>query len=214
MRGAVAACALGCAMAAMDAIDVSGDGGVLKTIRRAGDGAAPRRGQVARLKYTAALADGTPFDDVAEQALVCGADGNVRALDVGAASMQVGEACRLEAQFAYAYGEQGRPGRVPPRATVVFEVELLGVADAAAAASEPLALPAEAAHPDAGGATTVSVDGQPVSLDALGPMVVNKDGTLSRITNWDEMTEAEKEKTLRIIAKRNQKRLAALKADL
>jgi hypothetical protein len=50
-----------------------------------------------------------------------------------------------------------------------------------------------------------------VKLDHLGPMVVNVDGTLSQIGNWVQMTDSEKENTMRIIGKRNQKRLAALK---
>ncbi|KAK8183072.1 uncharacterized protein BKA78DRAFT_231138, partial [Phyllosticta capitalensis] len=48
--------------------------------------------------------------------------------------------------------------------------------------------------------------GGQVKLDALGPMVVNKDGTLSRIANWQKMTEIEKRNTLRILGKRNQLR--------
>jgi hypothetical protein len=51
-----------------------------------------------------------------------------------------------------------------------------------------------------------------VKLDHLGPMVVNVDGTLSQIENWQQMTEGEQQNTLRIIGKRNQKRLEALKA--
>ncbi|KAH8175678.1 hypothetical protein LIA77_04096 [Sarocladium implicatum] len=50
-----------------------------------------------------------------------------------------------------------------------------------------------------------------VSLDAMGPVVVNKDGTVSRVTNWGKMTEIEKETTLRVLGKRNKQRLAALK---
>ena len=50
-----------------------------------------------------------------------------------------------------------------------------------------------------------------VKLGHLGPMVVGVDGTLSRISNWDGMTEMERENTLRIIGKRNQMRLAALR---
>ncbi|KAK8205725.1 hypothetical protein IWZ01DRAFT_440334 [Phyllosticta capitalensis] len=53
--------------------------------------------------------------------------------------------------------------------------------------------------------------GGQVRLDALGPMVVNKDGTLSRIANWQKMTDIEKRNTLRILGKRNQLRLGALR---
>jgi hypothetical protein len=50
-----------------------------------------------------------------------------------------------------------------------------------------------------------------IKLDHLGPMVVGVDGTLSRISNWDSMADIEKKNTLRIIGKRNQARLAALR---
>ncbi|KAL2166702.1 hypothetical protein VTG60DRAFT_2291 [Thermothelomyces hinnuleus] len=62
------------------------------------------------------------------------------------------------------------------------------------------------------GVRTVHVNGQPIALDALGPMVVNRDGTISRIANWPEMTEIERENTLRILCKRNQLRLGNLRA--
>lgn len=50
-----------------------------------------------------------------------------------------------------------------------------------------------------------------VKLDHLGPMVVNVDGTLSRISNWEAMADIEKEATVRIIGKRNQARLKVLR---
>jgi len=50
-----------------------------------------------------------------------------------------------------------------------------------------------------------------VKLDHLGPIVVNQDGTLSRIGNWDQMADIEKKNTLRILGKRNAARLAALR---
>jgi len=53
----------------------------------------------------------------------------------------------------------------------------------------------------------VSQSAASVKYDALGPMVVNSDGTLSRITNWPEMTPAERERTFRILVARNQIRL-------
>ena len=50
-----------------------------------------------------------------------------------------------------------------------------------------------------------------VKLDHLGPLVVNQDGTLSRISNWEQMADIEKKNTLRVLGKRNQSRLAKLK---
>lgn len=54
--------------------------------------------------------------------------------------------------------------------------------------------------------------GSTVTLDHLGPMVVNVDGTLSRIGNWEQMTEIERKNTLRILGRRNKQRLDSLKA--
>ena len=69
------------------------------------------------------------------------------------------------------------------------------------------------ALPDADSATKLDVsgDGSTVKLDHLGPVVVNQDGTLSRISNWEQMTEIEQRNTLRVLGKRNKARLEALK---
>mmetsp|Transcript_19596 Transcript_19596/g.27185 ORF Transcript_19596/g.27185 Transcript_19596/m.27185 type:complete len:108 (+) Transcript_19596:128-451(+) len=41
--------------------------------------------------------------------------------------------------------------------------------------------------------------GENVKFDKLGPVVINSDGTISRIANWDKMTETEKETTYRVV---------------
>lgn len=53
--------------------------------------------------------------------------------------------------------------------------------------------------------------GEKVSLDELGPIIVNVDGSLRRITNWDTLTEMEKQSSYRQIMARNKRRLDALK---
>ena len=45
-------------------------------------------------------------------------------------------------------------------------------------------------------------------------MIVNPDGTMRRITNWDTLTKQEKESTWRIVSARNKKRLDALKKKM
>ena len=55
--------------------------------------------------------------------------------------------------------------------------------------------------------------GETLSLDDMGPIVINTDGTMRRITNWNKMTKREQKVALKRIAKRNKKRLAALKAS-
>lgn len=76
---------------------------------------------------------------------------------------------------------------------------------------EQLALP-DASSADAATQLDLSGGGSAAKLDHLGPMVVNTDGTLARITNWEHMTEGERQATLRVLGKRNKQRLEALKA--
>lgn len=74
----------------------------------------------------------------------------------------------------------------------------------------PLPLP----EPEAGSAAQLDAGtGQSVKLGHLGPMVVNRDGTLSRIANWEHMSEFERQNTLRILGKRNQLRMETLRAE-
>jgi predicted Fe-S protein YdhL (DUF1289 family) len=77
-----------------------------------------------------------------------------------------------------------------------------------------LPAPEDATPTPENGFRTVVVNGQAVALDNLGPMVVGRDGTVSRIANWGEMTALERENTLRVLGKRNQLRLANLRAGL
>jgi hypothetical protein len=72
-----------------------------------------------------------------------------------------------------------------------------------------LSLPSASSDPQT---TTIdmSAGGNTVKLDHLGPLVVNKDGSLSRIENWSQMSEVEKQNTVRILGKRNAARREAL----
>jgi hypothetical protein len=47
-----------------------------------------------------------------------------------------------------------------------------------------------------------AVAGGVFKFDELGPMVVNSDGTLSRITNWTELSQGERERTVRLLVKK------------
>jgi hypothetical protein len=75
-----------------------------------------------------------------------------------------------------------------------------------------LGLPSPEDIQESGIQLDVSGEGSTVKFDSLGPIVVNQDGSLSRISNWEQMTEIEKKNTLRILVKRNNRRLEALKA--
>ncbi|KAL1524569.1 hypothetical protein AB1Y20_019459 [Prymnesium parvum] len=58
----------------------------------------------------------------------------------------------------------------------------------------------------------VGVSAQTVKLDSLGPIVVGKDGALSRVANWNELTPTEQAAALRAVAARNKRRLDEAKA--
>lgn len=87
----------------------------------------------------------------------------------------------------------------------------------------PLPLPPSAPLAEEGGGanegevqTEITVDGVGViKLDRLGPIIINTDGSLTRIANWAGLSEAERHVALRRIAKRNQQRREQLeKAQL
>ncbi|KAI1341780.1 hypothetical protein F5Y15DRAFT_413707 [Xylariaceae sp. FL0016] len=77
---------------------------------------------------------------------------------------------------------------------------------------KPLPLPASSSS-SSSNPPSLHVGGEGIKLDHLGPLVVNEDGTMSRIANWGEMAEVERENTLRILGKRNKLRLARLRGE-
>jgi len=97
-----------------------------------GTGAIAEAGQDVVVHYVGRLADGTRFDssrarrDPLDFAL--GAGDVIKGWDEGVPGMRVGGTRRLTIPPELAYGDQGLAGVIPPRATLVFEVELLEVA--------------------------------------------------------------------------------------
>lgn len=79
---------------------------------------------------------------------------------------------------------------------------------------EPVSIEPQLALPEvsSGNKIDMSSGSGTFKFDALGPVVVNTDGTVSRIMNWDRMAEVEQKATMRIIGKRNKERLERLKA--
>jgi hypothetical protein len=181
-----------------------------------------------RSRYVGSLANGEVFDRSAEGesfSFVLGRREVISGWDVAFASMRVGEAARLEIRHDHGYGEAGLPGRIPPHAVLFFDVELLSVVPESASVGQPshaeggTPLPIEDGVPgqQSGGAGTQArvlvVDGAPIALDHLGPGVLNKDGSLSRITNWHDMTDEEQQRTLRVVARRNKARRTQLQSQ-
>lgn len=113
---------------ALERIDVAAGTGAL---------AEPRKCLFAH--YTGWLTDGTRFDSSRDTmpngqprtpiAFPQGARRVIAGWDLGFEEMRVGGRRRLFIPYQLAYGEAGRPPVIPERATLIFDVELMAVAD-------------------------------------------------------------------------------------
>lgn len=97
----------------------------------AGDGPMPRSGDTIEVHYTGWLEDGTKFDSSLDRAqpfvFPIGVGRVIAGWDEGVATMRLGGKRRLTIPPHLAYGERGAGGVIPPRATLIFEVELLKI---------------------------------------------------------------------------------------
>jgi FKBP-type peptidyl-prolyl cis-trans isomerase FkpA len=96
-----------------------------------GNGAAAAAGQQVKVHYTGWLTDGKKFDSSKDRdepfVFPLGAGRVIKGWDEGVQGMKVGGKRKLTIPPALGYGARGAGGVIPPNATLVFEVELLGV---------------------------------------------------------------------------------------
>jgi FKBP-type peptidyl-prolyl cis-trans isomerase FkpA len=96
-----------------------------------GNGALAESGQRVSVHYTGWLTDGTKFDSSKDRGdpfvFPLGNGKVIKGWDEGVAGMKVGGTRKLTIPPALGYGARGAGGVIPPNATLVFEVELLGV---------------------------------------------------------------------------------------
>ncbi len=97
----------------------------------AGNGPTAVPGSTVKVHYSGFLTDGTKFDSSRDRgepfSFPLGAGQVIKGWDEGVAGMKVGGQRQLRIPPALGYGAQGAGGTIPPNATLVFDVELLGV---------------------------------------------------------------------------------------
>jgi peptidylprolyl isomerase len=102
---------------------------------KVGTGASPKQGQTAVVHYTGWLyengAKGEKFDSSVDRGqpfeFPVGQGRVIKGWDEGVASMKIGGKRTLIVPPLLGYGQRGAGGAIPPNATLMFDVELLGV---------------------------------------------------------------------------------------
>lgn len=96
-----------------------------------GEGGEARAGQTVSVHYTGWLTDGSKFDSSKDRnepfEFPLGARRVIAGWDEGVQGMRIGGTRRLTIPPALGYGTRGAGRVIPPDATLVFEVELLGL---------------------------------------------------------------------------------------
>ena len=96
-----------------------------------GEGVEAGVGQMVSVHYTGWLTDGSKFDSSKDRnepfEFPLGGRQVIAGWDEGVQGMKIGGTRRLTIPPQLGYGARGAGGVIPPNATLVFEVELLGL---------------------------------------------------------------------------------------
>jgi FKBP-type peptidyl-prolyl cis-trans isomerase FkpA len=96
-----------------------------------GTGPSPKKGDLVTVHYTGWLTDGEKFDSSRDRdepfTFALGMRQVIGGWEEAVAKMKVGDKVKLTIPPHLGYGARGYPGAIPANATLVFEVELLGI---------------------------------------------------------------------------------------
>jgi len=106
---------------------VTASGLVYKSIKE-GSGTSPKATDSVKVNYRGTFPDGKEFDSSKPgQPAEFPLNGVIKCWTEGVQMMKPGGKAKLTCPAPIAYGERGAAGVIPPNATLVFEIELLGV---------------------------------------------------------------------------------------
>lgn len=109
----------------------STESGLRYQLIQKGSGNQPQKGQTVSVHYKGQLVDGTVFDSSYKRNqpidFSIGMGQVIRGWDEGIALLKEGDKARFVIPSDLAYGNQGAGGVIPPGATLIFDVELVGV---------------------------------------------------------------------------------------
>ena len=98
---------------------------------KVGTGAAAGASKMVKVHYTGWLLSGKKFDSSVDRGqpfeFELGTGQVIKGWDQGVVGMKVGGKRQLRIPPALGYGQQGAGSDIPPNATLIFDVELLGV---------------------------------------------------------------------------------------
>jgi FKBP-type peptidyl-prolyl cis-trans isomerase len=111
--------------------EVTTSSGLSYVDQAVGTGALAEAGKTVTVHYTGWLTTGKKFDSSVDRGqpftFPLGAGRVIKGWDEGVKGMKVGGKRKLTIPSALGYGARGAGGVIPPHATLVFDVELLGV---------------------------------------------------------------------------------------
>ena len=89
----------------------------------------PEPGDEVTVHYVGSLLDGSEFDSSRSRerpfTFTLGKGEVIKGWDLGVGTMRKGEVAKFTLAPEYAYGDEGSPPQIPPKATLIFEIELM-----------------------------------------------------------------------------------------